>query len=778
MTIAEPDSSTLTRDRYDRLLEAAETYREALVVRLCGEVGVRPAELARLSSGDIDRVTADPPRYLLRIPNGDFEEHADRDTPPDRTRTAYLPTDLQRDLERYVRSNDIAAAERIFPVTPRRIQMLVSDVADRASERANDDSLSSVSSSDLRRYFARSSLVTHEINPRVVKTAGGWKSFEALESYLSEPTDDAIVEAFEVVEDGARSTDNAAEMRDDSLVGSILAATDRCALIRLDSDGYVERWNRSAVSTLGYHAGEIVGTHASVFYAEDELTGDELEGKLAEATTESPLEDDSWFVHRDGSRFRATELIVPLREEPGVRGGYALFIHDISNHHEQLESERSRNDRLEGANAVTRRFRSVAQELLEASAHDEVETDCCRALVDGPAYQYAWIDRTTRTGERQNWRTSSGIDPEAADRLLPDTWDGATAGGDAARRPSGSEFDDNPPEFDDSPPTSSGVGTDDVTGTDGGPSTGPAAGEPSAGETVVTSVAGQVENEYVEGTLARVCVSYGDTVYGTLSVVTDREGAFDRDELAWLETIGRQVGYAIAAVRRRNLLLSDTVVELEFVCRDEQSFFVDASAQLGCRFEIDSFVPVSESTQLYYVTLQDGSPATVFELAEADPGIDDCRLIETYEDGWRVEFIVEGSSPTLTLTEYGVTVLETVVEGGTATIAAECAGGADLRTIVDGLRSVFPDSELVGKREVERTVQTAHEFREGLADRLTDRQESALRAAYFGGYYDWPRESTAEEVADAMGVSSPTLHNHLRKGQHELLRTFFDASQE
>jgi len=29
-----------------------------------------------------------------------------------------------------------------------------------------------------------------------------------------------------------------------------------------------------------------------------------------------------------------------------------------------------------------------------------------------------------------------------------------------------------------------------------------------------------------------------------------------------------------------------------------------------------------------------------------------------------------------------------------------------------------------------------------------------------------------------MGVSSPTLHNHLRKGQHELLRTFFDDPGE
>ncbi|MDJ1430706.1 bacterio-opsin activator domain-containing protein [Halostagnicola sp. A-GB9-2] len=808
MTFGEAAATTLTRSEYETLLEAAETYREALVVRLCGEVGLRPVELARLSNDDVDQVSADPSRYLLRIPGEAVDEETGSDEAgPDSRRTAYLPTAVQRDLERYVRSNDLDESERIFPVTPRRLQMLVSDVADRASERTNDSSLSSVSSSDLRHYFARSALVSDEINPRVVKSAGGWQSFEALEAYLSEPTDEELVAAFEPTENEGRSDRNSPATGDDGIVRSLLAATDRCALVRLDADGYVERWNRSAVSTFGYHATEIVGTHVSTFYADDDRDADALDHKLAEATTDSPHEDDSWFVNRDGSRFRATELIVPLRDETGTRSGFALFVHDVSSYRDRLENERSRNDRIERANEVTNRFRAVTNQLLEASAHDEVEFVCCQTLVDGPAYEFAWIDRTTRTTGQREWRTSSGIDREAAERLVPDDWYAETESGRSHRHQSGAELaadgtartgeiGADPPAgsevsgTDESPDgTDASAGRDAIDGTDtlGGSDTSEAGRPHSAAsavsgsemsETVVTDISGTLEEEYVEGKLARVCLSYGDTVYGTLSVVTEREGGFGADELAWLETIGRQVGYAIAAVRRRNLLLSDTVVELEFACRDEQSFFVDTSAQLGCRFEIDSFVPVSESTQLYYVTLQDGPPKTVFELAEADPGIDDCRLIETYEDGWRVEFIVEGSSPTLTLTEYGVTVLETVVENGTATIAAECAGAADVRTIVDGLRSAFPDSELIGKREAERTVQTAYEFREGLEDRLTDRQESALRAAYFGGYYDWPRESTAEEVADAMGVSSPTLHNHLRKGQHELLRTFFDAPRD
>ncbi|WP_048078258.1 helix-turn-helix domain-containing protein, partial [Halorubrum sp. AJ67] len=55
---------------------------------------------------------------------------------------------------------------------------------------------------------------------------------------------------------------------------------------------------------------------------------------------------------------------------------------------------------------------------------------------------------------------------------------------------------------------------------------------------------------------------------------------------------------------------------------------------------------------------------------------------------------------------------------------------------------------------------------------------AALSAAYHGGYFDWPRGSTAEEVADAMGVSSPTFHNHLRKAQRALLDGVFEEETE
>ncbi|PCR90904.1 bacterio-opsin activator domain-containing protein [Natrinema ejinorense] len=732
MSLEGDSGAVLTRRAYDSLLDAAETYREALVLRLCGDVGLRPAELTRLTIDDIEQVRIDPPRYLMRVPTGDGGR-----------RTAYLPTRVERELRRYARSNDLSTDDRIFSVTPRRLQMLVSDVADRAADLFEDPGLTDVSTSSLRQYFAHTALVEHDVNPRVVKTVGGWRSFEALESYMPEPTDGEIVDAFDAVEEpsGPRSGDprSGPAVSDDSVVRLLLAASERYALVRIDADGYVERWNRSAAAMFGYRAGEIVGTHVSAFYTDDAVEDGAPERTLSRALEESGCETDGWRVHKDGSQFRATEVVSPLRDDQGRHRGFAVFVRDMTTAYEELEDVREQRNELDGLYAISRRHRAVTAALLESTDHEEIETVTCTTLTDGRGYEFAWIDRTTLADRPRESRASSGIDLDAVEGVVPDEWHAdepiAALGG---------------PE-----PAADTDATDQVM---------------VAGEVTATLEDG----ERFEGTVGRVPLAYGDTVYGALSLATDRSNAFGEEERTWLTTIGRQVGYAIGAVRRRNLLLSDRVLELEVACRDDRSFFVDASRRLDCRFELDSRVPIGESTQLYYVRLEGASPVDVFDLADAATEIEDCRLVETDEDGWRVEFVIEGSCPIVTLSEYGVTVHEALFEGGTATIIGDCAADADLRTIVDGLRSSFPDSELLGKRDAERTVQTAREFREGLEDRLTDRQVAALRAAYFGGYYDWPRESTAEEIADAMGVSSPTLHNHLRKGQHELLRTFFD----
>ena len=59
---------------------------------------------------------------------------------------------------------------------------------------------------------------------------------------------------------------------------------------------------------------------------------------------------------------------------------------------------------------------------------------------------------------------------------------------------------------------------------------------------------------------------------------------------------------------------------------------------------------------------------------------------------------------------------------------------------------------------------------------LTDRQRTVLEAAYRSGYFEWPRRHTSgEELADALGVASSTLHQHLRVATAKVLDSYFDG---
>jgi hypothetical protein len=54
-------------------------------------------------------------------------------------------------------------------------------------------------------------------------------------------------------------------------------------------------------------------------------------------------------------------------------------------------------------------------------------------------------------------------------------------------------------------------------------------------------------------------------------------------------------------------------------------------------------------------------------------------------------------------------------------------------------------------------------------DQLSSRQREVFRLAQTSGYYDHPRRTTVDELADELGVSSSTVHEHLRKAEAKLL---------
>jgi hypothetical protein len=273
-----------------------------------------------------------------------------------------------------------------------------------------------------------------------------------------------------------------------------------------------------------------------------------------------------------------------------------------------------------------------------------------------------------------------------------------------------------------------------------------------------------------DGRVALVPVVRDDAVAGVVGVgSTDAVGDRERDLLS---ALGVQVGHAQAAVERKRLLLADTVIELEFQCTDDRAFTVGLSGALACSVDLSGVVPVSGQSLLYYLVVEGADAEATLDYAAGDDAVGDARLLEEYRDGALLEVVVT-DAPALRVVESGGRIRDLTATDGSATVAVELPGEADVRPTVDAVIDAYPATTLTAKRETERPVETDAGFRERLTDRLTDRQETVLRAAYHSGYFEWPRGSTAEELADSLDVSSPTLHNHLRKAQQKALTAFF-----
>src|SRR6185295_9703156 len=115
------------------------------------------------------------------------------------------------------------------------------------------------------------------------------------------------------------------------------------AIYMLDPTGHVTNWNAGAQRIKGYTLKEIVGQHFSRFYTPEDREAGEPQRALATAEREGRFEKEGWRVRKDGSRFWASVVIDPIRDETGRLLGFAKVTRDITERHKaQLALEKAR----------------------------------------------------------------------------------------------------------------------------------------------------------------------------------------------------------------------------------------------------------------------------------------------------------------------------------------------------------------------------------------------------------------------------------------------------
>jgi PAS domain S-box-containing protein len=110
------------------------------------------------------------------------------------------------------------------------------------------------------------------------------------------------------------------------------------AIYMLDPDGRITNWNAGAQRIKGYLPEEIIGEHFSLFYEEQDRARNLPAVSLRTARTEGRFESQGWRVRKDGTRFWASIVIDPIRDDGGELIGFAKITRDIT---EAMETQRA-----------------------------------------------------------------------------------------------------------------------------------------------------------------------------------------------------------------------------------------------------------------------------------------------------------------------------------------------------------------------------------------------------------------------------------------------------
>ena len=447
----------------------------------------------------------------------------------------------------------------------------------------------------------------------------------------------------------------------------------------------------------------------------------------------------------EGSFTDQTVQLVELFAE-SVR---AAFIR--ADREQQLRERRSELERRTDELTVATQFNSLVSDLIRSlltAPRGDIETLVCDRLADSPLYEGAWIATADDDRERR----------AVADDA--DTRQGADAEETTTVAVSAATINTDPfPDSSAEAVATSPFGTTLVADTE------------AAGRYVMTRRALDTggDGTDTETFAGAVPITAGPRQFGVLAVIGTDERGFDEPVGEGLRLLGDALGFAFSAELARSTLIADDAIEVEFAVGGP---FAALSESLDCRCCYRGSVGDSENGT-YRIEFIGADAASVQAELTARSGVSDHRLLRESAEGCLFALRVETPSPAL-LAEAGVNLRSLVADDGTVRLVVEAPEDTDLAGLQATLAEQYEFAELVSKQHG-RSGQLAAGYDELLAASLTDRQREVIERADELGYFAWPREATAEAVADDLGVSSATFHQHLRAAERKLVSAFLSA---
>ncbi|KYH24774.1 bacterioopsin transcriptional activator [Halalkalicoccus paucihalophilus] len=506
----------------------------------------------------------------------------------------------------------------------------------------------------------------------------------------------------------------------------VLDAEGRFVLV---NDAYCELTSYDREALLGSLAAMVVNeqTQAAAGRLEDELVA----GKREHASLEADVQT------ADGETIPAEATFAMLPGDGRRRVGVVRDITERKEREQELERQR---EQLAALNALNDVIRDITEAVIDQSTREKIVAVVCKRLADVASYEFAWF---------------AEVDPQTRSIIS-----GVEAGVDGYLKEIPLSMDSDDPAG--RGPAGRAIRTQEI----------------QVVQDALTDSSFEPWYEYSKAygyrSLAVAPIVYGDTLYGVLGVYADRPKAFSGKEQDVIAQLGEIVGYAIAAVERKQALMSDEITELEFIVPDFLNT-IGLDSGVGGTITFDRAVPTGGGAFLEYGTVTEDAIDTLEALVDQLSHFEAVTIVD--REAGMAQFELQLSDPPVVsaVAAHGGYLRQARIEDGIFHMRIHLPVTITARRVIDEVKAAYPTTDLVSRRQITRSDDTLTQLQRAVTEDLTGRQRATLEAAVHSGYFEWPRKTTGEELAESFGIAAPTFSQHLRKAQKRVFESLFSS---
>jgi len=494
--------------------------------------------------------------------------------------------------------------------------------------------------------------------------------------------------------------------------------------------------NEAYVEMTGYSREELLGEHCALVVGEDVST--EAAGRSLALQVDGDGHEtiEAEIERPDGTTLPAESRFTTIPTRTGTFHGTVGVVRDVRDRKErerQLEKQRERLAALDELNGVVR---EVIDSIIDQSTRTEIENAVCERLAETESYLFAWVGeidpQTQQVVARAEAGTGSYLD-EISISIDAEAQEGCGPTGRAFR-------------------TKTIQTTQDINDD--------AAYEPWA----------DTASRYGFRSSAAIPITHEETLYGVLNVYAERSYAFENEEMEVIGQLGESIGHAIAAIERKQALMSDDSFELDVVISDAfESLGIDTESDVT--IQIEQTLALDDDEFLVAGTTTESAVSVLESLAETRPEWEQLRL--AVDETGVVHFDVLLSEPPLlsVIASVGGSVQRATLKDGDYTMTIQHPRNADIRRVMETIQQEYPQAVSIAHRRATTRADGITHPECRWASELTDRQRMVLETAHHMGFFEWPRRADGQCVADVLGISPATFSQHLRAAERKVFES-------